>query len=104
MSTTSVLLKDAVCKGTPLNPPEMLSAPGGSQSQRSWFKPTCIYLFNTEKTAHSEMVPSLRALTASREWRKRDVLGCPGLAAGFVVFKTLGVIQCWREHAAGHGG
>lgn len=42
------------------------------------------------------MAPPLRALTVSGKWRKRDLLGCPGLATGFAVFRTLGVIQCWR--------
>lgn len=42
------------------------------------------------------MDPSLRVLTASGKWRKNDLLGCPGLATGFVVFKTVEVIQCWR--------
>lgn len=42
------------------------------------------------------MDPSLRVLTASGKWRKNDLLGCPGLATGFVVFKTAEVIPCWR--------
>lgn len=41
------------------------------------------------------MAPFPRVLTASGE-KKNDSLGCPGLATGFVVCKTFGVIQHWR--------